>query len=453
MSTTTTTMRRRGLAALALGVSASVALGFAGPATAATTETMFGTGTPSGVKAATNDPAAVELGTAFTAKATGDITGVRFWKTAGNTGTHTASLWTADGKRLARATFTNETATGWQTVTFPTPVDVTSGSSYVVSYHAPQGRYAYTENYTGKSLSSSMLLPTSNAGRFVYGSGGFPKQSFKSTNYWVDAVFTADAPAPVAPTQPAPPAPAPAPSTARPGASNTGVPAGTTLKASGALTITTPNTVIDGYDISGKVVVAASNVTIKNSRIHGNGTGDGISVRSGNVVIQDSEIYNFENAIGYSNYAAYRVNVHSTTGDGVKLGSNTTLQDSWIHDLTPGPGAHADGGQVQDGIRNLVVRNNTIDVSSTTKANAALFIAPDFGPTTDGPVLVEGNYLNGGGFTVFVVDGNNGQYVIRNITFRNNTFGRTAQYGQARINVPVTWTNNVFADNGAAVRY
>ena len=32
--------------------------------------------------------------------------------------------------------------------------------------------------------------------------------------------------------------------------------------------------------------------------------------------------------------------------------------------------------------------------------NAALFIAPDLGPSSPGPVLLERNYLDGGGYTV-----------------------------------------------------
>jgi hypothetical protein len=217
--------------------------------------------------------------------------------------------------------------------------------------------------------------------------------------------------------------------------------------------VTTAGTVIDGLDISGTVQVHAANVVIKNSKIHGTGSGDGIAVYDGNVTVSDSEIYNFENAIGYGNWAAYRVNIHSNTGDGVKLGTNTTLQDSWIHDMTPGPGAHSDGGQMQDGITNLVVRHNRIDMGVGTGYNSALFICPDFGPSTAGPVLIENNYLSGGGFTIYVVDGNNGQYFVSNITVRNNVFGRSAQYAAARVNVPVTWTGNTYADTGAPATY
>lgn len=212
------------------------------------------------------------------------------------------------------------------------------------------------------------------------------------------------------------------------------------LRASGPITVTMPGTVISGLDITGSVSIKAANVVIQDSRIHGNGSGTGVDVYSGNVTVFDSEIYGFENGIGFGSWAAYRVNVHSMTGDGVKLGTNTLLQDSWIHDLTPAPGAHSDGGQVQDGITNLVVRHNTIDMSSAV--NSALFIAPDMGPSTAGPILIENNYLNGGGFTLFCVDGNNGQYLIGNITIRNNQFGSAAKYGPARVNVPVTWSGN-----------
>ena len=93
-----------------------------------------------------------------------------------------------------------------------------------------------------------------------------------------------------------------------------------------------------------------------------------------------------------------------------------------------------------------MVRHNTIDLATTPNANAALFIAPDLGPSSPGPLLIENNYLNGGNFTVYIVDGNNGQYFLGNITLRNNTFGRGAKYGATRINVPVTMTNNTYTD-------
>ena len=82
-----------------------------------------------------NDPNSVELGVKFQAATTGTITGIRFYKGPQNTGTHVADLWSATGNLLATATFTNETASGWQQVNFSNPVAITAGTTYVASYH------------------------------------------------------------------------------------------------------------------------------------------------------------------------------------------------------------------------------------------------------------------------------------------------------------------------------
>ncbi len=61
----------------------------------------------------------VELGVKFRADQDGFVTGIRFYKGSGNTGTHTGSLWSSSGTRLATVTFTGETGTGWQQATSP----------------------------------------------------------------------------------------------------------------------------------------------------------------------------------------------------------------------------------------------------------------------------------------------------------------------------------------------
>ncbi len=88
----------------------------------------------------------------FTSSVAGFVTGVRFYKGAGNGGTHVGSLWTTGGTLLATATFTGESASGWQTVTFSSPVAVSAGTTYVASYFAPQGNYAFTANYFTSAL-------------------------------------------------------------------------------------------------------------------------------------------------------------------------------------------------------------------------------------------------------------------------------------------------------------
>ena len=61
---------------------------------------------------------AVELGVKFTSDTPGTVTGVRFYKSANNTGTHLGSLWTTTGTRLATATFAGESTSGWQRVSY-----------------------------------------------------------------------------------------------------------------------------------------------------------------------------------------------------------------------------------------------------------------------------------------------------------------------------------------------
>ena len=144
-----------------------------------------------------NDPGAVELGVKFRVDVDGFVTGVRFYKGTGNTGTHTGNLWSLDGTRLATATFINETATGWQEVQFSSPVPVTANTVYVASYYAPNGRYAGDNNFfanAGVDKAPVHLLQNGVSGGngvYAYGnSSSFPSQTYLATNYWVDVAFT-----------------------------------------------------------------------------------------------------------------------------------------------------------------------------------------------------------------------------------------------------------------------
>ncbi|AGA31260.1 DUF4082 domain-containing protein [Singulisphaera acidiphila] len=145
-----------------------------------------------------NDTHAVELGLKFTSDVAGTINGVRFYKGPSNTGTHVAHLWTSTGTLLASATFTNESASGWQQVSFSTPVSIAANTTYIVSYFAPVGEYAANSNYFSSSgFDNAPLHAPSNAagggnGVYLYGSsGGFPTSTYNGTNYWVDPLFTA----------------------------------------------------------------------------------------------------------------------------------------------------------------------------------------------------------------------------------------------------------------------
>jgi hypothetical protein len=144
---------------------------------------------------------AVELGVKFRSDAVGTITGIRFYKAGANTGTHVGNLWTTNGTRLATATFTNETASGWQQVNFSTAVAIASNTVYVASYHAAGGHYSEDDNFfASKGVDNPPLHALANGvsggnGVYAYGSSSaFPNQTYLTANYWVDVVFIKSAP-------------------------------------------------------------------------------------------------------------------------------------------------------------------------------------------------------------------------------------------------------------------
>ena len=140
--------------------------------------------------ASASDGSAVELGVKFTSDTAGSITGLRFYKGTANTGTHVGHLWNGSGKLLATATFSGETASGWQQMSFATPVSIAANTTYVASYFAPKGGYAFNPNYFAAAYNRTPLHTPANAGVFVYGSkGGFPSGTYNGGNYWVDVVF------------------------------------------------------------------------------------------------------------------------------------------------------------------------------------------------------------------------------------------------------------------------
>jgi methionine-rich copper-binding protein CopC len=148
--------------------------------------------------ASASDSSSVNLGVQFTPAAGGWIAGIRFYKGAGNIGTHVGSLWSSTGTLLGQVTFSGESASGWQVAYFSSPIAVTAGTTYVASYFAPGGGYAYDAGtFANAGVNNPPLdAPQSSAvspGNGLYGyssSPAFPTSTYNATNYWVDVVFT-----------------------------------------------------------------------------------------------------------------------------------------------------------------------------------------------------------------------------------------------------------------------
>jgi len=146
-----------------------------------------------------NDISALELGMKFRADNNGFVSGVRYYKYAQNTGTHVGHLWSTAGALLGTVTFANESASGWQEASFAPPIAITANTTYVISYHTDTGFYAASNSFFSSGVDNGPLHALSNAsapnnGVYLYTAGSaFPNQTYQSSNYWVDVVFTTGA--------------------------------------------------------------------------------------------------------------------------------------------------------------------------------------------------------------------------------------------------------------------
>lgn len=265
-----------------------------------------------------------------------------------------------------------------------------------------------------------------------------------------------------------------------PSASNTGVPAGTSLASyTPADPITTDNLVIDSKKIVGCVHINATGVVIKNSYIScpipTRGTGDDFGVWCDDggagtcgaktfpaVTIQDTEIDcvgdgvqgpdsqqgEGGHGIAFSNFIARRVNIHGCA-DGIYADSDALIEDSYIHDLqndsTPFSGSadgfHADGvqfgdghgGSATNGALNITLRHNRIEgMGWDPNTNPG---GLSFGTSAiisshqqDHDILIEKNLLMGGANTIYcnataADDGGSGNFLTGvNVAVKDNHF-------------------------------
>lgn len=157
--------------------------------------TVFGTNNVPSIPDS-GDGNGIEVGVKFRADSDGSILGIRFYKSAANVGTHVGHLWSSSGQLLGTATFSGESASGWQQVNFSAPIAASANTTYIASYLAPQGHYSSDSFYFEQSGHDNPPLHAlangvdGTDGVYFYGaSGGFPTSSYNATNYWVDVIY------------------------------------------------------------------------------------------------------------------------------------------------------------------------------------------------------------------------------------------------------------------------
>ena len=142
------------------------------------------------------DLAPAEVGLKFRAAAAGQIRGIRYFKSAANGGIHLGNLWNAGGARLGQASFSGETASGWQEATFPSPIPIAADSMYIASVFMPAGHFANDAGVFGAAgVDAGPLHVLGNGesgpnGVLTYSSSStFPADGLGGANYWVDVDY------------------------------------------------------------------------------------------------------------------------------------------------------------------------------------------------------------------------------------------------------------------------
>jgi hypothetical protein len=479
-------------AVAALGIVAAAVAGTNAASATATTNSLWSTSDTPVIRAVADDPAGVELGVRVKVAQSGAITAIRFYKGPGNTGSHTATLWSANGHKLATGTLTHETAVGWQTLILPTPVAVSAGATYVASYHAPHGHYADDTGYFTVPRSAGLLTAPRNAGVYAYGRHvAFPTRTWRASNYWVDIVLAPIAPpttsttttstntTTTATTMPTPPpttttttSPSP-PAGNWPTAATTGA-QGPLAPTSGDITLSTTGQVYQNSRVTGTLTVTGCNVTIRNVEVDagepysGNATPDLFAIWNkapqGCTTTLD-HVSVLTNTSGPAPYATEAVrDAYGSTQNisaskfvgqqlGVTVGGGDTIRDSYMELGQTLRGDHNED-ILDDGATGLMIEHNTL--LNPNGQTSVLSLFTEFGSNRN--ILVTNNLLAGGGFTCYCGDGardNVGNPArATDVSFVGNVFWRryfptVGQFGPGRAYNPAgggRWFGNVYMD-------
>jgi hypothetical protein len=244
------------------------------------------------------------------------------------------------------------------------------------------------------------------------------------------------------------------------------VPAGTPLTViNGDVEVTTPGTVIDAKHIKGALIIKASNVKVTRSLIDGKAGSDSVVIVSGSgILLQDDEVTVAHPSVSSDVMSVRgatlnRLNIHGGV-DGMKLWSNSVVENSWIHGLRyyasdpaqHGGPTHNDAIQILSGTNIRITGNYLQAVSSN---NAAIQVTQGTGSTSG--LLVSDNWADGGACTFnFSGAGPGGKLLpMSGITVTGNRFGHTMKYSGCAIIVDLQTTikqsGNVYDDTGKPI--
>ena len=125
---------------------------------------------------------------------------------------------------------------------------------------------------------------------------------------------------------------------------------------------------LENLEIHGSLIISGDNVKLRNVKIVSNGYWP-VRVTGSGVVLEDTTIIGGDNSQASlaGTFTGRRLNL-SGAGDGIKMSSNSVLEDSYIHDLAHFEGAHNDGIDADDATNIRVVHNTVLNAQGQTSA-------------------------------------------------------------------------------------
>ncbi|MEY2849305.1 MAG: hypothetical protein RI885_1972 [Actinomycetota bacterium] len=211
-----------------------------------------------------------------------------------------------------------------------------------------------------------------------------------------------------------------------------------------------PGTVVNGFDVRGRIVVEAPGVTIRNSVVRGAPSGYStptyliVNWGQAGLTVIDSEIAPttpgpYVNGVVGNNYTLTRVDIHHVIDSANILGDHVTIRESWLHDnlyyeqdpVWNGRPSHADSIQIQNG-SNISIVDNWI----MSGRNAGVMITQDRGPVSN--LTFARNTASGGMCTINIAQKTYGP--LHGVTIVDNSFARNTTIADCAIIAPTTTT-------------
>jgi hypothetical protein len=216
------------------------------------------------------------------------------------------------------------------------------------------------------------------------------------------------------------------------------------LRQVGSRVVVRRGAVLENLEVQGTLTVQADRVTIRNVLVRPNSY-YGILVQGQDVLIEDTKVEgaNLATMAGIAaeggSFVATRVEVTGVE-DGVRLGDDCALTDSYIHGLAGDRGSHFDGVTADGGFTGWRIAHNTI-LNPHAQTGAVWVGDGRYGPSEG---EMRDNLVAGGGYTVYAGPGTG-----RGIRVVGNAFSTRYHERSGRWGPSTSWDpdGNLWQDN------